>query len=393
MIDKELRADNWRAACPKEILDWLNKAKNSGTKKKFIGGSRWVNDGRLSPIDFYCYLKARFGDPNGPSMLLKTPSVDNLIHWHYTLLAGDHYIQIFGLSFRTEISFEGVGALSKNDWDEIIESIKVDFGKYGKMMGDIRKVFEKWILFTNPYKRFERIIDSQIDGLKELNIGNLPSLKRPVTSAEHNEYFKKFNDYLSLYHQAISQTLYIQFLCPVLAEAFINLIIFILGKPEIKQDQRWYQNVIRTEIDIKVKSLHNNCQGFERPIDYENLQFKEFHSLMNRRNDLLHGNVDPMRLQVDEIYYDHWNIPLMKFDKSLADLTFEYALRYANPEDAYRDSKIVKNFTEFILSHIGDKLRERVIILINQDQLGWHEDNKMIGAIMPENPAEMFAFE
>jgi hypothetical protein len=64
-------ADNEHAA-PKENL------------KSTTG--RWELTTGIRPVDLYVYLKARFGEPNGITMISKDhEDSDNLIHWHYSL--------------------------------------------------------------------------------------------------------------------------------------------------------------------------------------------------------------------------------------------------------------------------------------------------------------------
>ncbi len=48
---------------------------------------------------------------------------------------------------------------------------------------------------------------------------------------------------------------------PVLAEAFINLVIFIMRKDELKRNQRQYDEYIRQQIDTRVFDLHLKCNG------------------------------------------------------------------------------------------------------------------------------------
>src|SRR5262245_54955741 len=70
---------NWRLPDPKELTSNLEDQATS----RVI--TLWANDGSISLLDLYCYLEARFGPPNGISMLFRKPSSDNAIQWHYTL--------------------------------------------------------------------------------------------------------------------------------------------------------------------------------------------------------------------------------------------------------------------------------------------------------------------
>ena len=44
-------------------------------------------------------------------------------------------------------------------------------------------------------------------------------------------------------------------------------------------------------------------------MDATSERFKNFHTLMNGRNDFLHGNVDPTKLKFDSVFFDYGTIP------------------------------------------------------------------------------------
>ena len=62
---------------------------------------------------------------------------------------------------------------------------------------------------------------------------------------------------------------------------------------------------------MRIKSLPLCCEGFEHPITGSEELFKAFLRLMNRRNDLLHGNVDPKASTGEDIDFDQGTIPLI----------------------------------------------------------------------------------
>src|SRR5262249_43303669 len=77
--DSCFNISNWTIPDPKELASNLEDQATSRVV------ALWANDGSISPLDLYCYLKARFGPPNGISMLFRKSSSDNAIQWHYTI--------------------------------------------------------------------------------------------------------------------------------------------------------------------------------------------------------------------------------------------------------------------------------------------------------------------
>jgi hypothetical protein len=105
----------WRVADPKKVIATLRGLKPKKGKRRKRRGSQWIFSDAISPVHLYAYLKWRFGDPNGFIMTLKSPSVDNLIHWNYTLECPETVIDIVGLNVRTEIrSYDAI--LDSGEW-------------------------------------------------------------------------------------------------------------------------------------------------------------------------------------------------------------------------------------------------------------------------------------
>jgi len=125
---------------------------SSGRKDKRQGERRSVLAIRthLAQIDLFCYLKARFGEPNGfQNYLRKKDDSDNLIHWEYQLRAGDVYINIGGANRETH--FVITEPLSDADWQSMILSIKADYRRIGPDKSQILRALEKWVVFPNKY--------------------------------------------------------------------------------------------------------------------------------------------------------------------------------------------------------------------------------------------------
>lgn len=90
---------------------------------------------------------------------------------------------------------------------------------------------------------------------------------------------------------------------PVMAETFINLLIFSLANRELKIDKQKYQSFVSDTITNRLKLLHVHCQGFELQVDHAHNACRDFYQLMNDRNDLLHGNFNVQKLKIGEVYF------------------------------------------------------------------------------------------
>ena len=174
---------------------------------------------------------------------------------------------------------------------------------------------------------------------------------------------------------------------PVLAESFVNLLIFVLAKPEIKQNERFFQNTIRQQIDIRVQSLRLNCIGFIRPVDYSDGICKKFHTLMNERNDLLHGNVEVNKLKIGEVYFKG-KVPVFTGYEDIWQSAMGISLVSVKYDTIFEDHAVVTSFIEFILAHLSKDLKEQVQHIMTNSELGYNPANGKLGSLFSDNIAD-----
>lgn len=340
----------------------------------------WIIHKGVSPLDLYVYLRARFGMPNGFAMSLKTPSSDNLIHWNWTLQSGTSVIELVGYQLQVLIAIDDTDDPSEAEVDALVAGLIADFASHGKAMSEVKKSLEKWIVFTNPYHRLRRVVTDMSSKLKALDIDHESFPGLPTTPEELANFQARWEARRSANTEALGYGLSLRMVTPVLAESFVNLVIFLLARKEIKDDARLYRNALRQDIDIRVKTLHMTCQGFIKPVDATDQRFKAFHSLMNGRNDLLHGNVDPLQLKYETVYFEG-TIPLFTEFKDLSQLSLVKSLAQVEPSVALQDVATTTGFTELILESMHEKTREIVQAFMDTSDPGWREDNRRAGVL------------
>ena len=377
--------------------EWLSK-------KEYGKGSTWNLKSNLSPADLYVYLKARFGPPNGVMMLARAPHSDNLIQWHYTLKSDSAKLEIVGFNTRTEFMISDYPNLSEADRSALVDAIKMDFGRLGHEMNNVRKELEKWRLFYNPYYRLEKTVTRYYEELSDLTKSDLELPADPPThssvfmpsgtsleKAKMEVYLSRIRELSDKYSRAADLSASLRLLCPVWAEAFINFIIFILSRDEKKKDERLYQDYLRRDVDVRVKLLHVNCKGFVKPIDAGDQHFKNFQSLMNDRNDLLHGNIDPDKLSYETVFFDG-TIPFFTEPQGLARNSLGVSLKGIEPEESVNRVETVRSFIDYTIGHLEVSYGEQLRLMLNKRELGWRALTKKIGILFPDYIAESFFY-
>lgn len=334
----------------------------------------------MAPVDAYCYLHARFGKPNGLMMLAVPPDSENIFHWHWSLRSGDETIEIQGVGATVEYMIASVAPLTPDDGKTLTRELKADFARFGAGMKEVRQELEKWTVFVNPYFRLERIVadlHARLAGIK-LHRGPLPDA--PDEEEELTAFQSLVRKVGKRYADAVQLGTSLRMISPVWAESFVNLVIFLLSKPEVRNIPRLYDDLLRREIDVRIMALHLHCDGFTAPVDRSHEAVRDFLTVMNSRNDMLHGNVDPKRLAVDEIYFAG-KMPIFKRRQTLMERVFDPQLKYVEPDAVILDIYRIEAFIDYVLSLLEPDYRESVKRVMGNQYPGWRADTGRPGIL------------
>lgn len=371
-----------KGAHPKEFFDYLKRPDRPNS------GHRWVLRNEIAPSDLYCYLGARFGAPNGLQDFLRSDDSDNLIHWEWSLRCGDGWLTFQGMNFRTEIWLTGYAGIEDSDLPLLVSQIKADFSNHGKHMSEVRKALEHWTEFVNPYQRIRSSIEKLLNDLRELKLRPEDEAIPDITSAEQFPP-DRWGDLLGKYSKGLGLCFGVRSMLPVMAEAFVNLLIFVLMRPDLKSDERLRENAVRQPIDVRVKSLHVTCLGFERPIDYSHELCKAYHTLVNERNDLLHGNVVLDKLKFNDVFFNG-RVPVFKQYRSMWERSVGVEIHAVGLHRLETEVETVGNFTAYLKSCLKESVRDQFERIAQMRDLGLNAENGRIGILFPGYLVDFF---
>lgn len=359
-----------------EVIDFLER-KN---KSKFC--TAWVIRNEIKAVDLYCYLGARFKAPNGLQNFLRSDDSDNLVHWEWMVKSGDSFVIIHGLNYRSEVWITNK-KFDDADRLEFIDQLKSDFSAHGKKMGNIRSHLEHWTEFVNPYKRVRNAIIKLLAEIDNLNLDADASKNSDLAdSLDMIELERVWKEEGSKYSRALGFSFGVRSMLPVMAEAFVNLLLYQLMKPELAKDERIKENIIRQPIDIRIKSLSNNCFGFKIHIDYTNQICKDYHSLVNDRNDLLHGNVVIEKLKFNDLYF-YQKVPIFKKYSTMWDRAFGIEQQFVGLDVIKKELQVVDSLIDYLVSCLDEKLQENVRRVADEFFLGINSENGRLGVLFP----------
>lgn len=373
-----LNVESWRTATPKEMRSFLEQGLKRG---KDVGksGRRSVLAVRrtLAPVDVYCYLKARFGEPNGIQNFLRKDQSDNLFHWDYALRAGEEGLYIAGQS--REIQLVVCAPMSDEDWRDLILAMKRDFQRVGKDKSSVFRSLEHWVIFPNRYVAIAGLCADLHATIAE-NVGTFqryhpPSGKFLEQKATLEEMDRRAT---GLYRSSLQLSL----LTPILAEAFINLLILTFSKPEIKNDPTQFEEFIRSRINHRLMDLPLKCDGIVRPINQQSKAFKNFLRVMNKRNDTIHGNHNPEREKVEDVYFEGTR-PLFIQPGDPIGKFFESLERQYCPEAVIKDYEQVHEFLAELTCCLRPDLATGFQRIVEDPYPGFDIRRKKMGGLFP----------
>ncbi|WP_426017216.1 hypothetical protein [Brevundimonas sp. DWR2-3-1b1] len=373
----------WRPATRDEFKAMLDKRRGqtSAPRKKRAKptGSSLAVRTHLTTLDMYSYLKAKFGPPNGLQSMMRSDDSDNIFHWDWNLKAGDTDVYILGMSRETHFQIGAV--LTDHDWKSLIIAIKQDFGRIGRDKSEASKSLEKWLVFPNKYVAISNLCEDKHDRITD-QMGKFAEFAPASRRAINKKGLKDAQDASKRASSLTGDILELRILTPILVEAFLNMMILILCKPEVRQDKRQYQAFIRSEIDIKVSDLFYKCRAFQVAPNSAHPEFVAFHKVMQKRNYEIHGNIDPDRDTFETVYFDG-TIPTYPVPGDHISTFYANLERQYDPISAVADYEAVHLFIAYLIDCLEPQYQEQFRLLVDDPYPGWNEVKQTTGVLFP----------
>lgn len=384
-----LHPETWRMFSDEERLAFIEDRSVRGKKKSRGKLKSLVLQETISPFDAYTYLHARFGEPNGLQTILVEADSANLFHWDYFLKAGEKDLMFVGASEEVHVWFDG--KLSDAKCLAFIAKLKHDFARVAREKGRFASSLEKWSIFPN---QFQAIASRCADLYDEIDTA-LPKIERKILSDKlttqslvGNSNTKAHSKLMGAITTAPTE---LSVLMPVLFESFIGLIVAVLIKQEVRRDAAAFDAFVRGPLNQKLVAMADMCVGFARPLQQNNPSFGRYWHVVNKRNDVIHGNVDPVRDALETVYF-HGKRPLFRTG---GDRIRQHWIRLVDryrPQEILDDYLALHDFIWEIIGHMTPSGRQRIEMVMNDTQPGWDNRRKIAGRLFPNHVATT-AFE
>lgn len=336
----------------------------------------------LSPLDVYCYLKGRFGEPNGFQTFLKKDDSDNMFHWDYNLMAGDKELYFAGATQEIHVLVND--DLTDSEWIDFVNSLKSDFKNFGKQKSAVLHTLEKWSILPNHFVSTANECAGYYEDTKR-SLKALDKIAAPQGAREYDGDYKKILNKHGKHVNVIrSSCVKLNILMPVMFESFLGLLIAILIKPEFRKNRRMYESFIRNPLDVKIFDLATRCRGFAKAIEPNNAAMTRYWQIVNRRNDVIHGNIDVERDVRDTVYFDR-KTPLFRSGGDRIKAHWGNVIRTHDPEQVLSDYEATHEFIYEIIGHLHPPVQEQTKVLISDTEPGWDAKREIFGKLFPSH--------
>lgn len=372
-----LKIVNWRASTRREVADWL-KSSQSAERPSHV---TLVVRSQLRPVDVYCYLVARFGRPNGFLNHLRRDDSDNWIHWDFNLKSNEVDVHLAGTSRDVHIT---VGeALNDEEWKELILRMKNDFARVGREKSKVLSGLEKFVVFQN---KFVSIAELCAD-LHEKILDIQPAEPIPKATADRDD-LEAYGAAMRLLSERATalygQCLMLRLLTPIMAEAYINMMILMFCRDAIRDRDADYQAFLRAKIPDRLELLKANCDGFARSVDKSTQAYADFMRVISGRNFALHGNVDPLHEQIEIVYFDGRR-PLFSSPGNNVEKFFEHQEAIHKPLEVIAEYEAVHVFLAEIADCLDARTRAFFDQVISDAYPGYEVRKRRVTRILPDH--------
>lgn len=374
---------SWRRPTKKEHRQYLDRLLKRAKVSEGGGAALCVRK-HISTLDMYCYLKARFGLPNGMQSFLRRDDSDNIYHWDYNLKV--HDLDLYIVAASREVHIWAYEPMSDEDWKALILAIKADFGRMGREKSEVLHALEKWSVFPNKYVAIAGLCADHhaviTDVLGQGDPFEFDSLTMLRNRAAKGEVAEEEHVPQTPEPELFGACLQLALLTPIMAEAFLNMVILMLCRPEIRADKRQYDAFIRDNIDRRIFDLFYKCEGFDKPIDMSSDIYKAFKRVVDKRNHAIHGNIDPIAERIETVYFDATR-PLYpeggdhigKFRASLA--------KHYRPQEAVDDYEATHLMLLEIVAALKPDVQAGFWVVMDDAYPGFDERRKKCGHLFP----------
>lgn len=335
---------------------------------------------QVAPSEVFLYLLGRFGRPNGILSFVRrnNTAIKSVILWHYTLSWRKRLVHVVAHPFSLEVVFSGPQPVALAE-DRFAALIKEGMRRHSREVADARKQVKHWHSFLNPLAHMLDASERMLVRARWLDESLVDSRKHPVTPEEIKWHETHYEDHAIRASELSGCCLAVRMMAPVLAEMFVNLIIYNQYRGD-SLGSRDKDDFTCASILVRLKDLHVQCDGFIRPVDMQSPPVRAYTDLYNRRNDLLHGNIRPSVRREDE-FLMYEGIPVIKCFRSIYDRSLGPILNAFPLKEAEDDFVAARGLLDYLLACLEPTVAAELRPMLDSLDLHQERNDKKLKAL------------
>jgi hypothetical protein len=339
---------------------------------------RFVLSVEFDEIKLFALLKWKFGSPNGPITLVGKPGgdPDGPFKWDFLFIPMDplklHVIRtVNGIEIRCWGGKASRGV--------ILSYLENNLSRYKKIIDKSIQSLEEYTLILNPYVRHRAIIQMAANELSNISPQE-PFLPSNI-QVERAFYQKEIKDYQNFWQQVDGQALFSMLLVlesAFMAEAFLNLMLAILLRDEVKNTKKILDETVLRKWHAKIERLPVDCNFIKKSPDMGNHRIRDAKKLFDLRNLVAHSYPDRKEMKVGQIWFHH-SFPILPKATPFHHFAMALSNQIPSVDEAWFCKKAAENLIAYLTELITDEVIKEFEMLSETNPLGFNEKKQLYG--------------
>jgi hypothetical protein len=361
--------------------DLANATRSPEPMPKKRGG---ISGRAFLPADYpelrlFALLMWKFGRPNGPMSLLWSPAdgdPDAPFKWDFLFVpAGELKLHVMRSGGGIELMWWGETA----EESDILAYLEKNIHQHEKEIELAIASLEQYTLILNPYVRHRNTSDFALKELDQIVIGDEPQV--PIGHQEGEavqEYIDQHTAYVASAQQQASLMLLLVTESAFMAESYLNLILAILVRKEIRASQTIFEETLRRQWKAKIERLHIECVGISRAADVGDSRMRDAKRLFDTRNRVAHSYPDKKDMAVAKMWFFK-SFPVLEKAEPFSRFVVALGNQLPSLEDAKFCKKAASGLVEYLTEMIDEPYLSDFRYVSTRNPLGYNETKGVYG--------------
>lgn len=348
-----------------------------------IKGQHFLPEG-FDELRLFALLKAKFGSPNGFLTFLGRPGgdPDGPFKWDY-IFSPDGKINVQVV--RTVMAVELQWWNGDVNPEELVGYLERSISMHADIIEDAIATLDHYKLILNPYIRHKTLVDLAAKELSELSLIE-PQFPIDVKRSEEvlEEFKNAFASYISAVDKQASLTLLAVTESAFMAEAYLNMLLALLMRPEIRVSKSIQQETLFRKWRSKVERLPLDCLHVLSP-DMGDSRIRDAKNLFDLRNKVAHSYPDKEEMKVGEMWFEQ-SFPVLEAGQPFRKFAIALHNQLPSVNEALFCIETAKKFVKFLTEIVDPKVRDSIEFLIESNPIGFNETKGIYGVPFGRTP-------